>query len=571
MKLLRDLKVSRKDLQDWTDNLVWAPDGTLYITTVPDITVCQPVYNKSMMSNSKDLFHTKDYPLSLENKFEFDLAQENAMLNTVPESFVKQCQISPVSNQLAVLTNNGNVCIYQDAKLIYQLDEPQRAIWERTYHSVAWSPCGTLIAVGNECGEVIIFSINHNSRDAEYQHHSSIELKRNSTSWVLKLRWFGNKLIASLSDNSVYLVESDSTFFQIKEPSRFSISDICGIGSSVLVTSVGSIYRYDLSGGKATTVDWKGCDILHIVDIPDQNVAIVISNKTSCLVNLDQNMHLSEDTILAPHLENKFKRWNSYFNELNNYETSLLIHGISTSQDGASLAILYSIDRLSIRYRIVSEQVYRICFLPLCGTWEIKRESTGLAWYQNYQIYNKQLPPLFDAQVPNISLDTGSDFKTYLRMLMSNDEMNRLRFSNFVSDKKDNHLYKKAVYDYAIAHTDEIVNELDKACFQSIASFLKQSPVALGRYVMKGNFIEESFITSEKEEVNFVRSEEGHMWKRCAATFLPLLTPDVKVCPVSGYRIIDIKKDHFNDFGWLTRTLLEFFNNQSIYSGTTMI
>lgn len=150
--------------------------------------------------------------------------------------------------------------------------------------------------------------------------------------------------------------------------------------------------------------------------------------------------------------------------------------------------------------------------------------------------------------------------------------MNNLRFSNFLEQEKDNNLYKRAVYDYAVAHKDEVVNPLDKACVQSIADLLAlESPVVPEIYTMKGEFIEETFSSPASPNTDVVQSEEGHIWKRCRATFLPLLTSKVKVCPVSNYRIIDIKHDARNDYGWLTRTILQFSNNQSIYSGTRML
>ena len=61
------------------------------------------------------------------------------------------------------------------------------------------------------------------------------------------------------------------------------------------------------------------------------------------------------------------------------------------------------------------------------------------------------------------------------------------------------------------------------------------------------------------------------VWKRCAVSLLPLLTTKVKICPVSKTRIIDINKDSLNDYGWFSRTLLEVFNNNSIYCDTNMI
>ncbi|CEP63557.1 transcription factor TFIIIC subunit TFC8 LALA0_S08e05314g [Lachancea lanzarotensis] len=572
MKLIRDLKVSRKELQDWTDNLSWAPDGTLYITTVPDVTVCQPVYEESNHDSSKGLFHVKEYPLLLKNKLEFMLAQDNTMLNSVPDSFVKRCEVSPITNLLAVLTNNGNACIFEDDRLLFELDEPDRELKNRTYHSLAWSPDGTLITVGNECGEVITFKITDGALELECEHHSTIKFMEDSSVWVTKIKWSGQKRLIALSDNSVFLVKEDSSFVQLTEPSRFTVFDFCEIFDNVVVARMGCVFKYDIRQEKTESISWSGCDKLYIVPITGRNAAILLSSKTSCLLDLDTGMNISEDKLVAPHLEIKFKKWNSYFNELNEYETSLSIHGLSVSVDGASLALLYSIDRLSLRYRIVSEQVYRISFLPLSDTWQIKAPATGLAWFQTYQIYGRQLPPTNSRDVRNFVLNTDGDFKTYLQRLIHSEDMSAVQFSNYISDLKDNILYKKAVYEFATAHSAEITNELDKACIQAVAQILGlESPVRIDKFIMKSELIEESFTSQQSPKTDVVYSEDGHMWRRCAATFLPLLTPKVKICPVSKFRIIDVKEDSVNDYGFLTRTILELFNNQSIYSGTKMI
>lgn len=571
MKLLKDLAVARKELADWTENLTWAHDGTLYLTTVPDITVCVPVYSEATNS-SRDLFHIKEYPLPLVNKFEYDLAQKNVMINSVPESSIKICQASPVSDSLAVLTNNANACIYSGRRLVAQLDQPERALEERSYHSLAWNVEGNMIAVGNEACEVIVFSVNENFEGAEFIYHRTIKINDDATSWVTRLEWYEEGIIVSLSNNSVHLVREDDGPKQIKCSSRFKNSDLKGMKGNIIITSAGSVHRYEIGSGTLESLDLGACDDFYVVPLPDYNTALLISNKTSCLLSLGHELRLQNDVIISPHIEAKFKKWNNYFNEFNNYETNFLIHGLATSPDGACLALAYSLDRLSIRYRIVSEQQYRICLFPLGKAWEIKQGSTGLTWYQNYQIYNKQLPRNFETDEGCLDLDTTLSFKSYLQELMNNKRMNNLRFSNFLEQEKDNNLYKRAVYDYAVAHKDEVVNPLDKACVQSIADLLAlESPVVPEIYTMKGEFIEETFSSPASPNTDVVQSEEGHIWKRCRATFLPLLTSKVKVCPVSNYRIIDIKHDARNDYGWLTRTILQFSNNQSIYSGTRML
>ena len=67
-----------------------------------------------------------------------------------------------------------------------------------------------------------------------------------------------------------------------------------------------------------------------------------------------------------------------------------------------------------------------------------------------------------------------------------------------------------------------------------------------------------------------VTSTTNNTWRRCGVTLLPILTTQVKICPVSKKRVLDIKRDDVNNYGWFTRGLLETFNDRSIYSGTTL-
>lgn len=320
MKLLRDLAVSRKELQDWTDNLSWARDGSIYITTVPDLTVCQPVYNK-IVSSSKELFYIKEHPLNLTNKFEYDLAQENTLLNSMPESYVKACVMSPADDLLAVLTNNANVSIYEDSALVAQLDQPDRSISERAYHSVAWNVGGSMLAVGNESNEVVVFREQKSSK-VDFVHYTTIKLSERSSCWVTKLEWRCGMLIACTSDNSVHIVNEDWSSFQIKEPSRLNIFDLKEVGKNVLFTTVGLVYSYDVVEKSLMSLDLEGSENFYIIPLPNRNAAVLLSSKSSCILCLDRGMRLETDTIVSPHVENRFRKWNNYVNELNNYETS---------------------------------------------------------------------------------------------------------------------------------------------------------------------------------------------------------------------------------------------------------
>ena len=76
-----------------------------------------------------------------------------------------------------------------------------------------------------------------------------------------------------------------------------------------------------------------------------------------------------------------------------------------------------------------------------------------------------------------------------------------------------------------------------------------------------------TFKTDKNNNPDALVSESGHAWNRCALTFLPIVSTNVKVDPVTQKRIIDISKDELNEYGYFTRTILETLNKVSIYSG----
>lgn len=580
MKLLKDLTVNRKEFQDWNRNIIWGRDGTLYLTTLPDICIAQPIYRKDVDGNSKHLFHVQEYSLKYENKFEFESADQNSLLNTQPVSFARVCKPSPVDGLLAILTSNLNVIIYKGREMLMNLDESGKDLERRAYHSVEWSPDGNFIALGNEKNEVVIFSIERNSDEKiHYKHKTNIELGAGlSVGWVTHICWEGDIIIACLNDSSVYVVkwEEPSYTKQLKSASRFRIVDVCVMGNSILITDSSHFHNLDLSSGESSNLLLGPGDEFFIIPLRDaQNEVILISNKTSCKVKLQQDLALLPDDIVSPHLERKFKRWSAVSNEFSKYETTMLLHGISLSPDGYSLALVYSMERISMKYRIASEHQYKIIFIPLYDSWKISRRATGLAWYQTYQIY-KSILPLIDEEVSDASpsrpsYNVNMQLKDYLKAFLNEREMNNLRFFNFVEENPSIQLFRRAIFEYAAAKSSEITNSLDKASVQSLASVLGcSSPVESEIVEIQSEFLNETFDFKKNTDAAIIHSEQNHTWRRCAVTLLPVLTAKVKICPISNQRIIDIKRDTFNKYGWFTRTLLEVLSGESIYTGTTM-
>lgn len=571
MRLLKDLVITRKELQDSERNLSWSRDGTLYITSYPDICIGQPIYRREVSNNSKNLFHIKDYALKLENKFEFDSAGRNALLNSQPISYTRLCKPSPTNSFLAVLTSNLNVHVFKNQNLICNLDESGKELERRAYHCVEWSPDGVSLAVGNEKGEVVVFSCEVSGFTAK---ESFLLGDEEGTSWVINLHWKGDKIVVLLDNNSIYMINvgNGGKIEQLKAPSRFKLIDSCFIDDFFVFTDSCNFYKIDPSSGETYSLALTPGDGFQIIPLRGSQTAIIISNKTSCKVQLKDQMTLVPDNIVAPHLERKFKKWSSLNNEFSKYETTMLIHGISPSPDGYSVAICFSMERASMKYKIASEHQVYLSFVPLGDAWTISKEATGLAWYQTYQFYGCALPSHDSRDSPTSICDVSMPFKDYIRALLNNQEMNSWRFFNFIDENPSIMPFRRAIFEYAIAKSSEITNPIDKATVQSLASVMKrESPVTADVIEFKSQFITESFDFKANDAPDLIVSEQQHSWKRCFITLLPILTTQVKMCPISNQRIIDIAKDNLNDYGWLTRTLLEELNEESVFTGTTMV
>lgn len=578
MKLLRDLVINRKEFQDWHHNLHWGRDGSLYMTTYPDICIGQPIFRKDVENTCKNLFHVKDHALGYPNKLEFERATTNSLLNSQPMSHAKLCKPSPVDSLLAILTNNLNVLIFKDQQLLASLDESEKGVENRSYHSFQWSPDGNHIVVGNEASELIIFTLERRSdEELSYSVTQCVPLNE-IKGWVTHICWEQDTIVAALDDNSAYAINvgNDYEVRQIKPPCRFKIVDIKIIGVSVLITAAGHFYHFELTTQNQRSMKLGLGDEFYIIPLLEEpNCVILISDRTSFKMQFDGELTIVPDHRMSPHLEHKFKKWSTISNEFGKYEATMVIHGVALSPDGYSVAIAYSMERVSMRYRIVSELQFNITFIPLFESWQISKKAIGLAWFQTYQIYGCTLPIVTDDTSESILNkqvdDLHLDFKTYLIVFMNDNQLNKLRFFNFIEDKPSIDLFRRAIFDFAISKRYELENPLDKASVESLANILGvESPVEAGVIQMQGDFITETFNISQNNDPIVITSEQNHTWRRCAVTLLPIVTTKVKVCPISNQRVIDIKRDTFNDYGWFTRTLLEALNNESVYTGTTM-
>ncbi|KAK5959022.1 transcription factor TFIIIC subunit TFC8 PWA37_003700 [Arxiozyma heterogenica] len=577
-KLLKDLVVLRKEFQQWDRVLTWSEDGTLYFSTIPEFTVGQPLYSKDIKRSSKDLFHLTsiDFPI-MDNKLEFEDSKDNILLNSQPQSYIRMCKPCPYNSSLiAAITNNGNIIIYHDYKPILNMDQEGRNLQERTYHSFAWDVKGNTLAVGNESSELILFSIDYSTNT-----YSSKTVKlSDGNGWITKIVWNNFGLIAASSDNTVYFMqdldkqEPISTI--ILPSSRFKINDLLLMKKTVFVSVCGNIFKINISTGQRINVAVDPtCEYLFI-PLYMNNEVILLSNKASHIVKLlDDDIILHPDNIVFPYLKKKRQKWQDLGNQYNKYEIDLSIYGLALSLDQYSVAIAYSIQRVSFKYKIMSENKFNVMFIPLYESWSLSSKGSGMLWFQTYNIYGKQLPVTPNNSVNTTednNIDTDLEFVDYLNMLVKTSAIIKRMFQNMIDpDSISMVLFRESILKYAKAHKDKLINPMDKLCVESLFEILRKESIFEIKnddtIVIKGEFIEQTFNIFGNGNQQIINSIEGNSWRRCSLTLLPLLTTNTKICPASNQRIINIKKDIQNDYGWFTRTLLEFFNDKSPYTG----
>lgn len=644
MRLIKDLVISRKELVSPTDNILWTNNGCLFMTTSPEISMAKPIYTPSFTSivnpvakrvSSRQIFHIEDMPINIPNKFDNCTTLRNSLLNSQPNSFVRIIK-SNNQNVLALLTSNSDCYLY-NTKLnkIIPIDCPDDSLYQRSYHSVQWLNDDILL-VGNETGELLYFDTLGN-----LIQRITINDDKNE-SWVTKISVFDNNIIiVCLHDNSIYCiihnnVTINDNIFKIKDSDRFLINDLSLFNNYLVISTIGKIQLFKIDFEQMTKkfldekilINNNGIDEFFIIKFIHSNFEkfVLLSNQTSFTLTItDDKLVINDDNIIGSQLEKKFKKWNQLHNEYGKYESTILINGISLSNDGYSLAIAYSIERISIKYRIVSESIFRIMFLPLYDEWDIDtKKSLGMAWYQNFLIYNNLLPKsllslnLLEQQQQsqqnsssqlitdfhnNIDINDSSlskkdnikkMFKNFLNNLLIDPNYNLTRFNTFISNNNDPNPSLLILYSNISNFLNNIIEKnyfpfenwspTDKATFIRLQSIIGNEidPNLNTLFEIKTNWASEVFDMNQNS-IQWLNNKNDIKWGCCSVTLLPVLNK-CKVCPVTDCRVLcelpiveevgllQEEKDESseNSISWLDETLLEVFD-QSPAAGAQLV
>ncbi|CCH62209.1 hypothetical protein TBLA_0G02710 [Henningerozyma blattae CBS 6284] len=693
---MKDLVINRKEYQDFQDNIQWNHEGKLYLNTLPNLSIGQPIYQKeigndvidtrinyngeidnlvvlekpaiengnengdsgsgSSSGSSKRLFHIEEKIFELDNKWDFENEfDDNTLLNSQPNSFIRMIKLSR-DGKLGLMSNNCDIYILKNEeqglndknqfKNAICIDEKGKSARERAYNCFVWSDDGKELLVGNENGDVLVFQIDDGLNVTNATTIKIVDCNTVDNSWIRHIIAKGvgesRELIVSLINNSVYYVRKDPTsessiVIKIKENDRFEINQVymfpfvpddnkryvlLSITGKVelIIFNTHEVHHHEIKQLMNNNQDiyLEKFYIIPFEHYTDKREVILLSNETSFTLTIDsqeniaQRMNFIDDNIVGKQLNKKFKKWNGLKNEFNKYDTKVNINGITLSNDGYCLSIGYTMERISIKYRIVSEYQYRIMFLPLYKEWEIDsvNNTKGFGWYQTYQIYNRQLPKINPTiQEVQISQESNSndDIKTtfihYLRSLLKDEYFNNQRFQNFLRNSNTSTkgmesitILRGKIYDFIRTHTNalEMMNDADRACYSSICNVLGVDIITTTdmennpNFVVEGDFIKETFDfqSQDNNDPDHVQSQQGHQWGRCCVTLLPVMTTKTGVCPVTSLRtlltpphvtrsthvthqISDSNSDSESPWpaGWLVAGLLHVFHQESAATG----
>ncbi len=577
--MLSDATVQRVDLQGYSESIRWSDDGSLAVNTTGSLTILKPRYQSGALKSANELFEIE--------KIEIESWPRNGLYKNQPadevvstnfsstDDFVSKLLWSPLTQNsqsfLAILTASRSVNILENGKVKTMIGEyatfkTQKEMDDAVTYSFVWykKDQDLYFITGQASGNLKFYKFD----DDEFKFLQGISLP--SSSPIVKLKVDSDVLVAVSADNEIIQVndllsEKDQEIKILKSKDRFSVYDIFLTQEFVVFTSPTKFQKIDLKTGSIYEV------ITNIFDssiiIPNGSSFILISNTTT--VKVDQNLKVQPDDKVHPVKTKRLKRWNSRIDSFRLKSNTIKIYGADYNFSGDVLAILYEIeDQSGFKYKISSENKYNIAFLSLDNKFD--NVGSSLAIYQEFMLTGK-IPT---TTIENLSKPTpkGQDFKDYLKLNVLKDaEILKLIANNIISRDKDADIrsrYSQLLLEFVKQNEVPLENPLDRVTYNYIVTAVNgKSNEESQEFKVVTDIFEETFKTDKNNNPDALVSKSGHKWNRCALTFLPIVSTNVKVDPVTQKRIIDISKDELNEYGYFTRTILETLNEVSIYSG----
>lgn len=578
--VISDAAIQRVDLQDLSENLQWADDGSIAINTTSQLTILKPRYQKDGVKSANQLFDVHKIDIDKLPRSEAyrsqPLDERTSTLFSSADDFIVSLLWSPLTlmgeSLLACLMGSKIIHIIQGSDVKITLGtagicDTQADLNDTLTYSLDWlkvDECLYLFA-GQASGNVKVYKIDVHG----FTELHSIKVTEGTEITQVKVN--GNFLAAVSSDNEIFQVDnilSNDKYEvkRVKDKQRAMIYDIHINSQNLFMSSPLKFEKYDLVSGSISEVStdiYEYCKI-----IPNGPYQLLISNTKT--VQLDKELNTVLNDKLSSAKSKRINKWNSKSESISLKNSTFKIYGVDYNFSGGILAVLYEISNdVGFKYKITSESLYKIAFINLDN--QFPRIGSSLAVHQEF-ILSGKVPNMTSSSNSKANKTRSGNLKDYLRTSVLHDaKISRLMAANIISRDKDLEIrtrYCQLLVDYINGNKLKLENPFDKATHKYLLETIGQGlPGRIGTVVVASNVFEEPFNIDNNEDPETLVSESNHTWNRCAITFLPIISTDVKVDPVTQRRIIDVSKDHINEYGEFTRTILESLNEISIYSG----
>lgn len=578
--MVSDAIIQRIDLQDSTDNLQWADDGTITITSTGQLTILKPKYQKDEVRSANKLFEIQKIDIESfprNNLYTSQPADEVTSTNfSSTDDFIVKSLWSPLSSSkealLAILTGSRSVHILKHGEIKYTVNksityDTQLEFSEAFTYSLEWLKIGNslYLLTGQGSGTIKIYKIN----DDELQEQGSLKTIEGTP--ILNLKASSKFLVATNSDNEIFVFRDPlsevSEAEKIKEKNHCIIYDVYLSDKYFFYSTANIFHKIDLESSsnirsEVTTDIYEHCKI-----IPNGSGFLLLSTKNS--VQIDKQLRASKDNKVSAAKAKRINKWNSKFDSFSLKNTKLRVYGADYNFSGNLLALLYEVDHdMGFKYKITSENVFKIAFIPLENNFS--QLGSSLAVYQEF---------ILSGSFPEVKVEASESqngkplpLESYLRnTVLTDSKISELIAKNIVSRDQDTEIktrYAQLLVDFVTKNKLKFDNSLDKATYKYILQLVcKEFEEKIGAIEFASDIFQEAFNWDNNDDPEILVSESGHTWNRCAITFLPVISEGVKIDPVTQRRIIDISKDNANNYGFFTKAILKNLNEVCIYSG----
>lgn len=569
--MIPQLTLSRTEVYDLNNAMKWAPNGTLVLNTVSDLTFLLPKYTKEDIKTADKLFERKSVtqqslPANPFLSLSFDDERTSTLL-TSQDAVIEIMEWSPMFQNvcyLAVLTNEGSVLVFKDGEIFANLTTTGEFTSQKDFdryrvHSLGWlSHHGRLLIIqGTHSGDL---------RISDALTGEEVDVVCVCDSPIVMVKTCQSQIFAVSSSNAIYKIHG-SEVQQIKDASRYLVYDMCPHETFILYTEPFRITKRDFIK-RIAPVSVKTTFATPTRIVPSNKDILVVSNSGS--VKIDSSFNLVEDNIIEPVLSKRLKAWNRKYNDYNTKTITLNKLGLDLNYNGNVLAVVYEMKEDKVfKYKIASERSYPIVFIPLENNFG--GDGSSLTKFHEFKITGFTS----ETTATTTDVDYSVDLPSFIRDYVFHDgEITELASQNLIYNNKNSQIrkrYARLLVSYIDKNKLDIKNTIDRAVVTSLR-YMAQLPIddEVDNVSINSGAFTETFDFKKEQDSDTLVSHSDHIWQRCCLTFLPILTPHVLYDPATESRAIDISRNSDNEYGFFTKALLQ--NTEiCIYSGCVFI